>query len=119
MNLAKLCTALVLASTFVFTAPAAAETKTSATSVIDQIKVVDVGDANYSKFRGALWLEFDKATANYRWGGEHCNGQGLTDLNISLLFAAFRSKYSVTVDYKICKHKKREYRCITGFSVTR
>ncbi len=119
MNLAKLCTAIVLASTFVFAAPVAAGTKTSATSVIDQIKVLDVGDANHSKFHGAVWLEFDKATANYRWGGKHCNDQGLSDLNISLLFAAFRSKYSVTIDYKVCKHKKRQYRCITGFSVTR
>ncbi len=119
MKLAAVCVAATIAATTAFARLAVADTKTTATSVITQIKVLDVGDANYKLFHGAVWLEYDKATANYRWGGEHCNGEGLSDLNVGLLFSAFRAKYSVSIDYKLTKHKKRTYRCITGFSVTR
>lgn len=98
-------------------APARADT--TATSTIAQIKVLEKSDSSYRLFHGAIWLEYDKATNNYRWGGAHCGNQGMRDLNISMLFAAFRSKYSVTLDYKPFKYKKRVYRCITGFSVTR
>ena len=117
MKLAALCIAAACAATLTSTRLAAADT--TPITVITQIKVVDVGDSNYKLFHGALWLEHDKATFNYRWGGEHCNGEGLSDLNVTLLFSAFRSKDSVSVDYKECKHQKRTYRCITGFSVTR
>jgi hypothetical protein len=98
-------------------APAAADT--TATSTITQIKVLSPADDNHRLFHGAIWLEYDKQTFNYRWGGAHCNGANLTDLQVSLLFAAFRSKYSITIDYTTREYKKQSYRCITGFTVTR
>jgi hypothetical protein len=99
--------------------PAAAHAETTATSTITQIKVLDKSHPNYRLFHGAIWLDYDKATHNYRWGGAHCKNQGMSDLNLSMLFAAFRSKYSVTIDYKVMSYRKSTYRCIIGFSVTR
>ena len=84
-----------------------------------ELKVLERSDASYKLYHGAIWLEYDKATFNYRWGGAHCSEQSLSDINISLLFAAFRAKYSVTIDYVENEYKERTYRCITGFSVTR
>lgn len=114
----RLLVAAVLCASFALIQPAQAD-DTTATSTITQIKVVDVGSNNYKLFHGAIWLEYDKAEYNYRWGGKHCNGKSLSDMNISLLFAAFRSKYSVNVDYETIKYRKTTYRCITGFTVTR
>jgi len=115
----RLAAAATLAAAAFLVAPRPAAADTTATSTIAQIKVVEKGDAAYALYHGAVWLEYDKATYNYRWGGAHCHDQGLSDLNISLLFAAFRSRYSVTVDYVENEYKERTYRCITGFSVTR
>ncbi|HTM20549.1 MAG TPA: hypothetical protein VL172_08585 [Kofleriaceae bacterium] len=99
--------------------PVSARADTTATSSIAQIKVLEKNDANYKLYHGAIWLEYDKATYNYRWGGAHCGEQGLSDINLGLLFAAFRAKYSVTIDYAEVEYKERSYRCITAFSVTR
>ncbi len=92
---------------------------TTASSTIAQIKVLERSDQSYRLYHGAIWLDYDKATFNYRWGGAHCNEQGLSDINLGLLFAAFRAKYSVTVDYVENQYNQRTYRCITGFSITR
>lgn len=101
------------------TAPTSARAETTASSTITQIKVLEKSSPNYRLFHGAIWLDYDKATHNYRWGGAHCKNQNLSDLNLSLMFAAFRSKYTVTIDYKTMSYKSTTYRCITGFSVTR
>lgn len=100
-------------------APTPAAAETTATSTVTQIKVLEKSSENYRKYHGAIWLEYDKARYNYRWGGAHCKNSGLSDLNLSLLFAAFRSKYSVTIEYRVNTYKNRSYRCITGFVVTR
>jgi hypothetical protein len=110
--------AVAVAAALLF-APAPAAADTTATSTIAQLKVLERADPSYKLYHGAIWLEYDKATFNYRWGGAHCGEQGLSDINISLLFAAFRAKYSVTIDYVDHEYKERTYRCITGFSVTR
>ena len=113
----RLLALAAVCASFVLVAPARAET--TATSTITQIKVVDKGSESYKLFHGAIWLEHDKSEYNYRWGGKHCDGNGLSDMNISLLFAAFRSKDSVNVDYEDVKYNKASYRCITGFTITR
>jgi hypothetical protein len=92
---------------------------TTATSSIAQIKVLESGDANYKLFRGAIWLDYDKAQYNYRWGGAHCKGFDLTDSTIQLLFASFKSEYNVTIDYVVNEYKSQQYRCITGFTVSK
>ncbi|HUH05232.1 MAG TPA: hypothetical protein VML75_24705 [Kofleriaceae bacterium] len=111
--------AMAVLGTLLLVAPATARAETTATSTITQIKMVEKSHANYRLFHGAIWLDYDKATQNYRWGGAHCKNQGVGELNLSLLFAAFRSKFSVNIDYKVMSYQDREYRCITGFSVTR
>jgi hypothetical protein len=111
--------AAVAVAAAILSVPAPVAADTTATSTIAQLKVLERGDASYKLYHGAIWLEYDKATFNYRWGGAHCSEQGLSDINISLLFAAFRAKYSVTIDYVENEYKERTYRCITGFSVTR
>jgi len=100
-----------------FAQPANADT--SATSTISQIKVIDVADDTYQFFHGAVWLEHDKADHNYRWGGKHCGGVTLSESSINLLFAAFRDKHSVAIDYRAYKYKTHVSRCITAFTVTR
>jgi hypothetical protein len=96
-----------------------ARAQTTATSTISQIKIVEAGDDNHKLLHGAIWLEYDKAEHNYRWGGAHCGNAGLSEVSVSMLFAAFRSRYSVTVDYREHVHRKQRYRCLTGFTITR
>lgn len=101
------------------TAPRAVRADTTATTSIAQVMVLEPGDKNYRLFHGAIWLEYDKEKVNYRWGGLACKGRELSDSSIQLLFAAFKSEYSVTLEYAISEHKGKEYRCITGFTVAK
>ncbi len=101
-------------------APAAVATaETTNTSSVAQLMVLEPGDKNYKNFHGAVWLEIDKATYNYRWGGAHCGGKDLSATSIQLLFAAFRSEYAVALEYAVTEVKGKQYRCITGFSVSK
>ena len=92
---------------------------TTATTSISQLKVLEPGDPSYKLFHGAVWLEYDKATQNYRWGGLQCKGRELSDTSIQLLFAAFRSEYQVTVEYVVSEYKAKPYRCLTGFTISK
>jgi hypothetical protein len=115
MKLALSC--LVLAGLLAGERAAAADT--TATSSIAQIMVLEPGDKNYKNFHGAIWLEYDKASYNYRWGGLQCKGRELSESSIQLLFASFKSEYSVTLEYSVSEYKSKSYRCITGFSVSK
>lgn len=98
-------------------APAVADT--SNTSSIAQLMLLEPGDRNYKLFKGAVWLEYDKATVNYRWGGAQCPRQDLSETSVQILFAAFRSEYAVTLEYAVTELKGKQYRCITGFTVSK
>lgn len=97
--------------------PARADT-TSTTSV-SQLMVLEPGDASYKLFHGAVWLDVDKATTNYRWGGLQCKGRDLSDSSVQLLFAAFRSEYQVKLEFVITDYKDKQYRCVTGFTISK
>ncbi|MEO8550368.1 MAG: hypothetical protein ABI678_10350 [Kofleriaceae bacterium] len=97
--------------------PARADT-TGVTSVA-QLMVLEPGDASYKLFHGAVWLDTDKASVNYRWGGLQCKGRDLGDTSIQLLFAAFRSEYQVKVEYVLADYQSKQYRCVTGFTVSK
>ena len=97
--------------------PALADT-TSTTSV-SQLMLLEPGDASYKLFHGAVWLEVDKATTNYRWGGLQCKGRDLSDVSVEILFAAFRSEYQVKLEYVINDYKDKQYRCVTGLTVSK
>ena len=112
MGIAAVMAALCLGSV-----PAAAETTN--TSSIAQLMVLEPGDKNYRLFRGAVWLDHDKASVNYRWGGAQCAGKDLSDTSVQILFAAFRSEYAVALEYVTTELKGKSYRCITGFSVSK
>jgi hypothetical protein len=109
-------TLIVLASLGLLSS-AAADT-TPPTSVA-QLMVLEPGDASYKLFHGAVWLERDKASTNYRWGGLQCKGRDLSDTSIQLLFAAFRSEYQVSVEFVVTEYKGKQYRCVTGFAITK
>ena len=113
---ARVCALFILAACL-HAEPAVADS--TATSTISQMKILASGDKNYKLFHGAVWLEYDKAKHNYRWGGAHCAGDGLTETQVGMLFAAFRSRYNITLDYKNQFYKSRAYRCITGFTLSR
>jgi hypothetical protein len=102
---------------FALAAPARADT-TGVTSVA-QLMVLEPGDASYKLFHGAVWLDIDKASVNYRWGGLQCKGRDLSDTSIQLLFAAFRSEYQVKVEYVLADYQSKQYRCVTGFTVSK
>jgi hypothetical protein len=91
--------------------------ESSATTAIAQMMVLEPGDSSYKLFHGAVWLEYDKASTNYRWGGLQCKGRDLSDTSIQLLFASFRSDYQVTVEYVNAEYKGKQYRCLTGFTI--
>ena len=99
--------------------PRSAHADTTATSSIAQLMVLEPGDASYRLFHGAVWLEHDKASWNYRWGGLQCKGRELSDTSIQLLFAAFRSEYQVTVEFVPTDYKGKPYRYVTGLTVSR
>jgi hypothetical protein len=97
--------------------PALADT-TPVTSVA-QMMVLEPGDSSYKLFHGAVWLEADKATVNYRWGGLQCKGRELSDTSIQILFAAFRSEYQVKLEYVSADYQGKPYRCVTGFTISK
>lgn len=96
-----------------------ASADTTATTSVSQLMVLEPGDASYKLFHGAAWLESDKATTNYRWGGLQCKGKDLSDSSVQLLFAAFRSEYQVKLEFVITEYKDKQYRCVTGFTVSK
>ncbi|MCX5744648.1 MAG: hypothetical protein NT062_19340 [Proteobacteria bacterium] len=101
------------------TAPIAAHADTTPSTGVAQLMVLEPGDASYKLFHGAVWLEFDKAQNNYRWGGLQCKGRELSDNSIQILFAAFRAEYTVAVEYVPSEYKGKTFRCITGFSISK
>jgi hypothetical protein len=81
--------------------------------------VLEPGYPSYKLFHGAIWLDTDKATTNYRWGGLQCKGRDLADSSVELLFASFRSEYQVKLEYVVVEYKDKQFRCVTGFTVSR
>lgn len=110
----RVCSALIVLG---LASSAYAET-TSSTSV-SQLMVLEPGDGSYKLFHGAVWLEADKATTNYRWGGLQCKGRDLSESSIEILFAAFRSDYQIRLEYVLSEYKGKQYRCVTGFTVSK
>jgi hypothetical protein len=86
---------------------------------INRVMVLEPGDDAYKLFHGAVWLDADKAQWNYRWGGLQCKGRDLSDTSIQLLFAAFRSEYQVAVEFVTSEYKGKQYRCVTGFTISK
>jgi hypothetical protein len=96
-----------------------AHADTTPGTAIAQVMVLEPGDASYALFHGAIWLDADKATWNYRWGGLQCKGRDVSDNSVQLLFAAFRAGDSVSVEYVVSELKGKQYRCLTGFTVSK
>lgn len=109
--------ATVLAALLGRALPAAAET--TPVTAIHQMMILESGDKNYRLFHGAIWLDADKATSNYRWGGAQCAGKDLSESNVQILFAAFRNEYAVSFEYAVTELKGKQYRCITGFTISK
>ena len=102
-----------------FSAPAVASAETTAPTGVNRLMVLEPGDEAYKLFHGAVWLDVDKSTWNYRWGGLQCKGRDLSDTTVQLLFAAFRSEYHVAVEYVMSEYKGKPYRCLTGFTISK
>jgi hypothetical protein len=98
---------------------ASAHADTTPTSSVSQLMVLEPGDASYKLFHGAVWLDADKATTNYRWGGLQCKGRDLSESSIQILFAAFRSEYQVKLEFVANEYNGKQYRCVTGFTVSK
>ena len=96
-----------------------AHADSTSTTSVSQLMVLEPGDASYKLFHGAVWLEVDKATTNYRWGGLQCKGRDLSDVSVEILFAAFRSEYQVRLEYVISTYQDKQYRCVTGLTVSK
>ena len=96
-----------------------ARADTTAMTSIAQLMMLEPGDPSYKLFHGAVWLEHDKATWNYRWGGLQCKGRDLSDTSIQLLFAALRSEYQVTIEFVATDYKGKPFRCITGLTISK
>ena len=99
--------------------PLLARAETTTTTSIAQLMVLEPGDSSYKLFHGAVWLENDKASTNYRWGGLQCKGRDLSDSSVQLLFAAFRSEYQVKLEFVLTEYKDKQYRCVTGFTISK
>ena len=110
---------LILVCAVLVLAPDRASADTTSTTSVSQLMVLEPGDSSYKLFHGAVWLEVDKASVNYRWGGLQCKGRELSDTSIQLLFAAFRSEYQVKLEYVVTDYKDKQFRCVTGFTVSK
>jgi hypothetical protein len=108
-----------LAFLLVLCGAALAHADTTPVSSVAQLMVLEPGDSSYKLFHGAVWLESDKASTNYRWGGLQCKGRELSDTSIQLLFAAFRSEYQVKLEFVITDYQSKPYRCVTGFTISK
>ncbi|HEY1813881.1 MAG TPA: hypothetical protein VGG74_16125 [Kofleriaceae bacterium] len=96
-----------------------ARADTTAVTSVAQLMILEPGDTSYKLFHGAIWLETDKAVTNYRWGGLQCKGRELSDTSVQVLFAAFRSEYQVKLEYVVTDYVGKQYRCVTGFTVSK
>jgi hypothetical protein len=101
------------------TVPRVADADTTATTSIAQLMVLEPGDASYRLFHGAVWLDHDKSSWNYRWGGLQCKGRELSDTSVQLLFAAFRAEYQVTLEYVVTDYRGKPFRCVTGLTLSK
>jgi hypothetical protein len=99
--------------------PRVAHADSTATSSIAQVFILEDGDKNYKNYHGAIWLDYDKADYNYRWGGLQCKGRDLSPSSIEILFASFKSEYQVTLEYVESSLNSKTYRCITGFTISK
>lgn len=108
---------VALVASLLRAAPVAADP--SPTSTVSQLMVVESGDRNYKAFHGAVWLDQDKATTNYRWGGTQCGGRDVSESTVQLLFAAFRSGDQVSLEYVVSDIKGKQYRCITAVTFSK
>lgn len=108
----SLLVALVLATSV-------AHADTTPATAIHQLMVLEPGDTSFKLFHGAVWLDIDKATTNYRWGGLQCKGRELSDTSVQQLFAAFRNEYRVALEYAVTELKGKQYRCVTGFTISK
>lgn len=108
---------LTLGLSFGLSVPAHADTTPQ--SGVSHLMVLEPGDPSYKLFHGAVWLDADKATTNYRWGGLQCKGRDLSDNSIQLLFAALRSDYQVKLEFVLNDYKDKQYRCVTGFTISK
>jgi hypothetical protein len=109
----KLALAVLLASATI------ARADTTAVTSVAQVMILEPGDASYKLFHGAVWLESDKAVTNYRWGGLQCKGRELADSSVQVLFGAFRSEYQIKLEYVTTDYAGKQYRCVTGFTVSK
>jgi hypothetical protein len=109
----------LLSTTLVLSLASPARAETTPASRVAQLMVLEPSDASYNLFHGAVWLDSDKATTNYRWGGLQCKGHQLSANSIQLLFAALRPEYQVALEYVVNEYKGKSYRCITGFAISR
>jgi hypothetical protein len=96
-----------------------ADADTTSVTSVSQLMVLEPGDSSYKLFHGAVWLDVDKAATNYRWGGLQCKGRDLSETSIQILFAAFRSEYQVKLEFVLSDYKDKQYRCVTGFTVSK
>lgn len=94
--------------------PADADADTANTSAIAQLMVVESGHKDYKSFHGAVWIDHDKASTNYRWGGAQCGGRDIAESTVQLLFAALRSGDQVTLEYVVSEVRGKPYRCVTA-----
>ena len=111
--------ALAAVAVAVAAAGAPAYADTSHTSTINQITINEAGDRNYRAFRGAVWLDQDKTTTNYRWGGSQCGGRDISDNTVQLLYAALRSGHQVSLEYVLSDVRGKQYRCITAVTFSK
>ena len=109
---------LAIAVFFAAQVPAAYAGETDP-STVAQIKLVAPGDELYKLYQGALWLNVDKASHNYKWGGRQCGSITLTDAQVLLLINAFDNKHTVVLDFEENVYKGRSYRCISAIAVRR
>lgn len=109
----------VCALVLVATLAGSVHADTTSTTSVSQLMVLEPGDASYKLFHGAVWLDVDKASTNYRWGGLQCKGRDLSETSIEILFAAFRSEYQVKLEFVVTEYKDKQYRCVTGFTVSK
>lgn len=106
-----------LAAVFALTLPATASAadKTGSVGDVAGVDVYSSSSDTYLKYHGRLFVDTNKGSEEYRWGGTSCNSKTISDDMVALLITAIGSpRVVVKPRYKSGQGNAR---CLVGFSL--
>ena len=83
---------------------------------IKNIELLSPSADNYVQYHGRVFINHDKRTTEYRWGGTSCGSKVLSDALVDRLVDAAKNKDLVKVKPRYAKGAG-ELKCLVGFTI--